>query len=81
MPVQQLQKLLEFLARSLVDDPDSVNVSAMETDSTVILKLRIAKEDIGKVIGKQGRIAKAMRTVLKASSMKYDKKVVLEIAD
>ncbi len=57
-----LKDLLEYLAKSLVDNPDEVHVEATETDTTVVLELSVAKEDVGKVIGKQGRIARALRT-------------------
>nr|WP_207890378.1 KH domain-containing protein [Rubrobacter taiwanensis] len=77
----QLKRLLEVLAQSLVDDPDGVKVTATELESTVVLELRVAPDDIGKVIGKQGRIARAIRTVVKASAVRYGKKVIVEIVD
>ena len=61
-----LKDLLEYLAKSLVDNPDEVHVEATETDTTVVLELTVAKDDVGKVIGKQGRIARALRTIVKA---------------
>lgn len=73
--------LIEYIAKSLVDDPTAVSVNAIEADKSVILELRVAPEDIGKVIGKHGRIAKAIRTVLSASSVKSGKRAVLEILD
>ncbi|HCM25392.1 MAG: RNA-binding protein [Treponema sp. GWB1_62_6] len=73
--------LIEYIAKSLVDDPSAVSVNVVETDSATILELRVATEDIGKVIGKQGRIAKAIRTVLAAASVKSGKRAVLEILD
>lgn len=73
--------LVEYIAKSLVDDPAAVSVSEVEGDKSTILELRVAQEDIGKVIGKYGRIAKAMRTVLSASSGKSGKRVTLEILD
>ena len=73
--------LVEYIAKSLVDDPASVTVAVVEGDKSTILELRVAAEDIGKVIGKHGRIAKAMRTILSASSGASDKRVVLEILD
>lgn len=79
--MQQLRELLDSLARSLVDDPESVKVTATELESTVVLELTVAPEDIGKVIGKQGRIAKAIRTVVKASAVKHGKRVIVEIVD
>jgi predicted RNA-binding protein YlqC (UPF0109 family) len=79
--VQELENLLVFVARSLVDEPERVEVSATETDSRVDLELRVAPEDIGKVIGRQGRTVKAIRTVLKAASVKVGKRVNVEVAD
>jgi uncharacterized protein len=79
--VQELENLLVFLARSLVDEPERVEVSATETDSRVDLELRVAPEDMGKVIGRQGRTVKAIRTVLKAASVKVGKRVNVEVAD
>jgi predicted RNA-binding protein YlqC (UPF0109 family) len=73
--------LIEYIAKSLVDDPASVNVSIVEGEKSTILELRVAADDIGKVIGKHGRIAKAMRTVLQASTAKTGKHAVLEILD
>lgn len=76
-----LKDLLEHLARSLVDNPDDVHVTVTETETTVILELSVAKEDVGKVIGKQGRIARALRTIVKASAVRDGKRVVVEIVD
>jgi len=73
--------LIEYIAKSLVDDPSAVTVNAVEAEKSLILELRVAPEDIGKVIGKHGRIAKAIRTVLSASSVKTGKRAVLEILD
>ncbi|HNY17781.1 MAG TPA: KH domain-containing protein [Treponemataceae bacterium] len=73
--------LVEYIAKSLVDDPAAVSVSEVEGEKSTILELRVAQDDIGKVIGKYGRIAKAMRTVLSASSGKSGKRVTLEILD
>lgn len=73
--------LVEYIAKSLVDDPAAVTVNEVEGDRASILELRVAQDDIGKVIGKYGRIAKAMRTVLSASSGKSGKRVTLEILD
>jgi len=73
--------LVEYIAKSLVDDPGAVTVSEVEGEKATILELRVAPADIGKVIGKYGRIAKAMRTVLSASSGKSGKRVSLEILD
>ena len=73
--------LIEYIAKSLVDDPSAVSVNVIESEKSLILELRVASEDIGKVIGKHGRIAKAIRTVLSASSVKSGKRAVLEILD
>ncbi len=73
--------LVEYIAKSLVDDPDDVSVNIIEGEKSTILELRVAQDDIGKVIGKHGRIAKAVRTILSASSTKSGKRVVLEILD
>jgi len=76
-----LKELIEFMARALVDNPDQVNVFEIEGEQTSVLELRVAKEDLGKVIGKQGRTAKAMRTILSAASTKIRKRTVLEIIE
>ena len=76
-----MKELLEFLARSLVDNPDEVRVEETENDDMVVLRLSVAKEDVGKVIGKQGRIARALRTVVKASAVKDGKQATVEIVD
>ena len=74
-----MQELLTFMAQSLVDHPDQVSVHETEGPEAVILALNVAEEDVGKVIGKQGRIAKAIRSVVKAASSKEDKKVIVDI--
>ena len=76
-----MKELLEYLAKSLVDDPDDVQVVVSETDTTVVLELSVAKDDIGKVIGKQGRIVRALRTIIKASAARDGKRVIVEIVD
>ncbi len=76
-----VKELVEYMAKSLVDDPNGVNVNIIEGEKSTILELRVSEEDIGKVIGKAGRIAKAMRTILSAASTKTGKRVVLEILD
>lgn len=76
-----MKELLETLAKALVDKPDEVEVSIVEGEKSVILQLKVAQDDVGKVIGKQGRIAKALRTIVKASSVKEGKKAVVEIID
>jgi predicted RNA-binding protein YlqC (UPF0109 family) len=73
--------LVEYIAKSLVDDPTQVLVNQVEGEKTTILELRVAPGDLGKVIGKQGRIAKAVRTILLASSAKSGKQVTLNILD
>jgi hypothetical protein len=76
-----VKELLEFLARSLVDHPEQVRVEETESGDQVLLRLTVAKEDVGKVIGKQGRIARALRTVVKASAVKDGKQATVEIVD
>lgn len=72
-------ELVEFIAKALVDNPESVEVKEVEGSQSVIIELKVAEEDMGKIIGKQGRIAKAIRTVVKAAAIKDDKRVVVEI--
>ena len=79
--MRQLEDLLLFLARSLVDEPEKVEVSGQETESRVDLTLRVAQRDMGKVIGRGGRIVKAIRMVMKAASVKANKRVNVEIVD
>ena len=74
-----MKELVEVIAKSLVDNPDEVLVTQTETDKAIVVALRVAQSDMGKVIGKQGRIAKAIRAVVKAASSQEDKKVVVEI--
>ena len=74
-----MKELVEVIAKSLVDYPDEVVVTETENEKAIVLELRVAQSDMGKVIGKQGRIAKAIRAVVKAASSKCDKKVVVEI--
>ncbi|MCH5287779.1 MAG: KH domain-containing protein [Christensenellaceae bacterium] len=74
-----MQELLTFVARSLVDDPDQVSVQVTEGPEAIILELHVAEDDMGKVIGKQGRIAKAIRAVVKAATAKNSKPVFVEI--
>ena len=76
-----MTKLVETIAKSLVNNPDQVLVSEEETSEGTLVKLKVATDDMGKVIGKQGRIAKAIRTVVKASAMKNNKKVTVEIVN
>jgi predicted RNA-binding protein YlqC (UPF0109 family) len=76
-----LKELIEFIARSLVDTPDEVHVDEITGEQTVVLELRVAKEDLGKVIGKQGRTVKAMRAILSAAASKLRKRADLEIIE
>lgn len=76
-----LKELIEFIARALVDHPDQVKVSEVEGEKTSVIELTVAKEDLGKVIGKQGRTARAIRTILSAASTKLRKRSVLEIIE
>ena len=75
------KELVEYIVKSLVDSPDAVDVQVVEGEKTTILELRVAPEDIGKVIGKQGRIARALRTILSASASKSGRRTSLEILD
>ncbi|MCF6466401.1 KH domain-containing protein [Clostridium sp. Cult2] len=72
-------ELVEIIAKALVDNPDEVEVNEIEGTQSVIIELKVSEEDMGKVIGKQGRIAKAIRTVVKAAAIKENKRVVVEI--
>jgi predicted RNA-binding protein YlqC (UPF0109 family) len=76
-----LKELIEYIARTLVDNPDQVKVSEIEGEKTSVIELSVAKDDLGKVIGKQGRTARAMRTILSAASTKAKKRAVLEIIE
>ncbi len=79
--MDRLQNLLVLLVRPIVDEPDRVEVEASESDTRVDLELRVAPDDIGKVIGRGGRTIRAIRTVLKAASVKVGKRVNVEVAD
>ena len=74
-----MKELVEMIASALVDNPDEVVVTETETENEIVLKLSVAPADMGKVIGKQGRIAKAIRTVVRASASKSDKKILVDI--
>ena len=74
-----MKELVEVIAKSLVDHPEEVSVVQEETENTITVTLKVAVDDMGKVIGKQGRIAKSIRTVVKAAASKIDKKVVVDI--
>ncbi len=76
-----MKALIENIARSLVDDPDAVQVREVEGDQATVLELTVSGEDLGKVIGKQGRTARAMRTILGAASIRAGKRTVLEILE
>lgn len=74
-------ELVELIARALVSNPDGVRTNVEENGGTIVVKLNVDKEDMGKVIGKQGRIAKAIRTVVRAAALKQNRKVVVDIVD
>lgn len=74
-----MKELLEIIAKSLVDNPDEVNVTVVEKEDTIVLELRVGEGDMGKVIGRQGRIAKAIRTVIRSATTQSQKKVVVDI--
>jgi hypothetical protein len=76
-----MKDLIKFIAEALVDHPDQVSVKEIEGEQTSVIELKVAKEDLGKVIGKQGRTARAMRTILNAASTKIRKRAVLEIIE
>jgi predicted RNA-binding protein YlqC (UPF0109 family) len=76
-----MKELIEYIAKSLVDKPEEVSVTELEGEQTSVIELRVAKEDLGKVIGKQGRTARAMRIILSAASAKMKKRSVLEILE
>ena len=76
-----MAELLEFLARKLVDKPDDVRVERVEEDDVVVLRLHVAEDDLGKVIGRQGRIARALRTVVRASAARRSGRTLLEIVE
>ncbi len=76
-----MKDLITYVAKALVDSPEQVSVEEVEGNQTSVLELKVAKEDLGKVIGKQGRTARAMRTILSAASAKIKKRTVLEIIE
>ena len=76
-----MKELVEVIAKALVGDPESVVVNEREEKKTTVLEVRVAESDMGKVLGKQGRIAKAIRSVVKAAAAKEDKKVIVDIMD
>jgi uncharacterized protein len=76
-----MKDLITYIAKALVDKPEEVSVTEIEGEQTSVIELKVAKEDLGKVIGKQGRTARAMRTILSAASTKINKRSVLEIIE
>lgn len=76
-----MKELIEYMAKALVDNPDEVSVSEVGGEMTSVIELKVAKSDLGKVIGKQGRTARAMRTILSVASTKMQKRAVLEILE
>ncbi|MFN3813710.1 MAG: KH domain-containing protein [Aquificaceae bacterium] len=79
--MSQLRDIVEITAKSLVDNPENVNVVEIEGEKTVVIELRVNQKDLGKVIGKQGRIARSLRTILSAMGRRTNKRVVLEILE
>jgi len=79
--VVAMKELIKYIAQALVDNPDKVEVTEVVGEQTSVIELRVSKEDLGKVIGKQGRTAKAIRTILSAASTKIHKRAVLEIIE
>ena len=79
--MDQLKELVKFIAQSLVDNPDEVDVREVAGEQTAVLELKVAQEDLGKIIGKQGKTAKAIRTILSAAAAKIKKRAVLEILE
>lgn len=76
-----MKELIKLIAQALVDNPDRVEVAEVKGEQTLVIELKVAKEDMGKVIGKDGRTAHAMRTILSAASMKLNKRALLEILE
>ncbi len=79
--MSQLKEFVEFMAKSVVDDPQQVRVTEVAGEKTTVIELRVAPEDLGKIIGKQGRTAKAIRSILSAVAAKAKKRAVLEILE
>ncbi len=79
--MSQLKDFVEFMAKSIVDNPEEVKVTEVAGEKTTVIELRVASEDLGKVIGKQGRTAKAIRSILSAAAAKMKKRAVLEILE
>jgi predicted RNA-binding protein YlqC (UPF0109 family) len=80
-PLSELSKMIEYMAKMLVDLPDQVSINEIEGENTMVVELKVAKEDLGKIIGKQGRTARAIRTILNGASTKLRKRTVLEIIE
>ena len=76
-----MKDLVQYLARSLVSNPDAVEITESENDGTTVLQLKVAKEDLGRVIGKQGRTAKSMRTLLNAAASRDNRRILLDIVE
>ena len=76
-----MKELVQYLAKSLVNNPDAVEVKQTEGETTSVVKLKVAKEDLGRIIGKQGRTAKSIRTIVNAAASRTNRKVVLEIVE
>lgn len=74
-----MEGLVEYIVKALVSQPDQVNITRVERDDATVIEVRVAPDDMGKIIGKQGRIARAMRTVVKAASSKEEKRVIVDI--
>jgi uncharacterized protein len=81
MADESLKDVIEAIAKALVDNPEEVQVKEIDGEATVVLELRVAHQDLGKIIGKQGRTARAMRTILRGAGMKLKKRFVLEILE
>ena len=75
------KEIVEYLARRLVDEPDEVSVEEIEREGAIVLQLHVAKDDVGKVIGRQGRIARALRTIVRASAARREQRVMLELLE
>jgi predicted RNA-binding protein YlqC (UPF0109 family) len=80
-PLSELSKMIEYVAKMLVDLPDQVEINEIAGENTTVIELKVAKEDLGKIIGKQGRTARAVRTILNGASTKLRKRTVLEIIE
>jgi hypothetical protein len=76
-----MRELVQYLARQLVNNPDAVDVTETQSDTALVLELKVAREDLGRIIGKQGRTAKSIRTILNAAASRTNRKVVLEIVE